>query len=92
MLKHCMPDNLARGHLSLLRPRPPTHTRMTRSYNININQNALFFYGTVIRHYTLHTFASTTQTTISTLYSGISQFKNSQPFRVVRGCLRLHTG
>ena len=24
-------------------------------YNININPNALFFYGAVIRHYTLHT-------------------------------------
>ena len=64
------------SYLSIEVP-PPTHTRMTRYYNININPNALFFYGVVIRQYTLHTFASTTLITVSTLYRGISQYKNS---------------
>ena len=37
----------------------------------------MFFDGAVIRHDTLHTLASTTLTTVSTLYSGIFQYKNS---------------
>ena len=66
-------------YLEEVTPPPPalTHTRMTRSHIININPNALFFYGAVIRHLHSSHFVSTTLTTVSTSYSGISQSKNS---------------
>ena len=64
---------------------PPIHThiRLGRSYDItcrstcNINSNALFCSSVVLWHYNVRTFASTTLTTVSTLYSGIPQSKNS---------------